>query len=198
MREVNAIKKDLTTGEVARYCQTTHFTVNNWIKAGKLRAYRTPGGHHRVRPDDFLEFLTTYRLPIPGNFALATARRILLVDDEAALVDLFSRALSQEGYEVETATDGYEAGVKMAVFKPHLLILDLIMPHINSFELCTRVKAEPLTQGVHIIAMTGYVEGGNMQRALQSGADICLEKPFHIAQLMQEVFRLLPQNGTSS
>ncbi len=189
--KVKTTKKDLTTGEVARHCQATHFTVNNWIKAGKLRAYRTPGGHHRVRPDDFLAFLTRYSLPIPDDFAPEASQRILLVDDDTNLARVLSLALGLQGYQVETAADGYDAGLKMAAFKPHLLVLDLIMPRIDGFELCTRVKTDPLTQGVKIIAMTGYVEEGNMEKALDAGADICLEKPFGIDQLLQEVLRLL-------
>ncbi|RMF89808.1 MAG: response regulator [Nitrospinota bacterium] len=185
-------RRDLTTGEIARYCQVTHFTVTNWINAGKLRAYRTPGGHHRVRPEDFIDFLITYRLPIPEEFALHSIPRILVVDDDAEVAAALSQALRQAGYQVETAADGYEAGLKMATFKPDLLVLDLIMPRINGFELCTRVKEDPATQHVKIIAMTGYVEENNVDKALASGADACLTKPFRPEQLLHEIHRFFP------
>lgn len=188
--------KDLTTGEITRYCQVAHFTVSTWIKAGKLRAYRTPGGHHRVRQDDFLAFLTTYRLPVPEEFAAQPAPRILVVDDDQAVVDLLTQVLRQENYQVQAAADGYEAGLQMATFRPHLLVLDLVMPRVNGLDLCARVKREPLTQGVKIIAMTAYVEEGQMEQALAVGADVCLEKPFRLEPLLQEVHRLLYQGST--
>lgn len=186
-------KKDLTTGEIARYCQTTYFTVNNWIKTGKLQAYRTPGGHHRVSQEHFLAFLTAYQLPVPEEFTSQLTPRLLVVDDDPGVVDMLRLALEQEGYEVETAADGYEAGLKMATFKPHLLILDLVMPRLNGFELCTRVKVDPLTRHVNIIAITAYVTEGNLEQAIAAGADVCLGKPFHTDELLREVGRLLNQ-----
>lgn len=192
---MKAKKKDLTTGAIARYCQVTHFTVTNWINAGKLRAYRTPGGHHRIRREDFLEFLLTYQLPIPEDFALQTLPRILIVDDDRAVVEVLVQALHQVGYQVESASDGYEAGLKMATFKPDLLVLDLIMPRMNGFELCARIKGNPQTQGVKIIAITGYVQEESIERAFAAGADVYLEKPFRPDQLLKEIHRLLnPKN----
>jgi excisionase family DNA binding protein len=190
--------KDLTTGDIARYCQTTHFTVNKWIKAGKLRAYRTPGGHHRVSQKNFLAFLDAYELPVPEDFVLQVAPRILVVDDDPGVVEVLCLALRKQGYRVATATDGYDAGLKMATFEPQLLILDLVMPRLNGFELCTRVKADPLTQHIRIIAITAFITGDNMQRAIAAGADSCLGKPFHIDEVLREVRRLLRRRRVPS
>lgn len=189
-------RKDLTTGEVARYCQTSLFTVSIWIKTGKLRAYRTPGGHRRIRWDDFQDFLTTYQLPMPDEvkIGLDSSPRILVVDDDPGVKDMLTQLLRQEGFEVHGASDGYEAGLRVATFKPHLVILDLVMPHINGFELCAKLKAAPPTRSVKVMAITAYAEEDNIQKAFTAGADICLAKPFHTQHLLQEIHRLLNWN----
>ena len=60
--------RPLTTGDVARYCHVTPQAVLKWIKAGKLQAYSTPGGQHRVEQRTFVEFLHEYEMPVPAEF----------------------------------------------------------------------------------------------------------------------------------
>lgn len=184
---MKTIRTDLTTGDIARHCQTTHFTVGLWIKTGKLHAYKTPGGHHRVRPDDFLSFLSRYGLPIPQALCTPTGSRILVVDDDHTILDMLTRTLRRVGYQVESASDGYDAGLLMATFKPRLLVVDLILPRVNGFDLCTRVKRDAATRDVRIIAMTACAAADTAAKALAAGADLYLEKPFHIGQFVHDV-----------
>ena len=192
---MNATKKDLTTGDIARYCRTTHFTVNGWIRDGKLRAYKTLGGHHRIVRDDFLAFLSTHHLPVPDDFAPRTTPRILVVGHDRTVAQMLTQARRQEGYQLSAAIDEYDVGLKMATFKPQLLLLDLSMSHVNGLDLCARVKRDPLTQDVKIIAMTSYAQEEAGAQALAARADACLQKPFHLKQLLREVRRLLHLPG---
>jgi excisionase family DNA binding protein len=180
----------LTTGEIARYCAVSHLTVTNWIRAGKLFASRTPGGHNRIRWEDLLRFLIEHNFPVPRELA-KEGKQILVVDDERPLAEIMAHALQEDGYQVSVAFDGYEAGLKMATLQPDLLVLDLIMPGLDGFSICQRVKANSEGKRTKIIAMTGFVQEGNLAKAIECGADLCLEKPFQLKTLKGMVAKLL-------
>lgn len=182
----------LTTGEIAKYCQVSHLTVSNWIRAGKLAASRTAGGHARVQREDFLRFLVEHNFPIPRALG-EEGKRVLVVDDEQTVAEVIVQALQEEGYQVSVAFDGYTAGIKMATTRPDLLVLDLIMPGIDGFSVCKQVKADPEARRTKVIAITGFVQEGNVEKAMECGADLCLEKPFRMQTLKAAVARLLGQ-----
>jgi len=184
----------LTTSEVAQYCQVTNDGVVKWIKAKKLKAYSTPGGHYRIRKSDFKDFLGRYGMPVDANFFTEEKKRILVVDDESTIVEVISQALGDaQAFQVNTAHDGYEAGLKIGTFRPDLIILDIMMPHMDGIEVCKRIKGDPDTETIKVVAITGHPEQGNIDRAYRSGADLCLMKPLQIEHLRREVARLLEQ-----
>jgi excisionase family DNA binding protein len=187
---VKGEKRFLTTGEIARYCAVSHLTVTNWIRAGKLFASRTPGGHNRIRREDLLRFLIEHDFPVPRELA-KEGKQILVVDDERALVETIAQTLREDGYQVSIAFDGYEVGLQMATLRPDLLLLDLIMPGLDGFSICQRVKANPEGKPTKIIAMTGFVQEGNLAKAIECGADLCLAKPFQLQTLKVMVAKLL-------
>ena len=216
------MKTLLTTGDIAAHCQVTYQTANNWIRGGKLQAFRTPGRHHRVNLAEFERFLAEHGMPpyeptATGSGVSAAERhgsepdrpqsggphavgpqpgeggrrRILVVDDDPNIVRLVTRYLSQEGeYELETAADGFEAGVQVYRFQPDLVLLDLMMPDIDGFKVCQRIKATPETQHIKVLVMTGHGSEQNLQAARERGADHCLAKPFRIAELKHHIDRL--------
>jgi len=184
----------LTTGDVARYCQVSSVTVFRWIKSGKLKAYTTPGGHFRIRQSDLRDFLISNGMPIePALFKDSSRKRVLVVDDKPDVLMVISRALTEgpDEYEVETAQDGFEAGLKLADFQPDLLILDLMMPRVNGFEVCELIRSTPNYQHIKILIVTGYASKDNIARALEAGADDYLEKPLNLHELQQKVRMLL-------
>jgi excisionase family DNA binding protein len=187
---VKGEKRFLTTGEIARYCAVSHLTVTNWIRAGKLFASRTPGGHNRIRREDLLGFLIEHDFPVPKELA-KEGKQILVVDDERGLAEIMAQTLREDGYQVSIAFDGYEAGLQMATLRPDLLVLDLIMPGLDGFAICQRVKANPEGKPTKIIAMTGFVQEGNLAKAIECGADLCLAKPFQLQTLREMVVKLL-------
>ena len=180
-------KRPYTTGEVADFCSVTINAVKKWIASGKLKAFRTPGGHYRVNHDDFLAFLEKYKLDIKTRL-FPEKRRILVVDDEPEIIEFIKGALDSIGadYEVETACDGYEALIKVGDFKPELLILDIRMPNIDGFEVCRRIKSDPALKDIRILAVTSYGED-NIEKILKCGADHCLRKPLKLEDLRKKV-----------
>ena len=183
----------LTTADVARYCHVTTDGVLKWIRAEKLKAFSTPGGHYRIYKNDFRGFLEKFSMPIDQGFFTVERPRILVVDDEPVIVEIISRSLTDEteGYMIDTAVDGYEAGYKLGKFRPDLVIMDLMMPGMDGFELCRRIRTNPTTTSTRVLAITGYPGGSTLERIYDVGADLCMVKPLQLDTLRKEVSRLL-------
>jgi len=179
----------ITTGQAASHCQVSIPAIKRWIRDGRLSAFKTPGGHARIELNEFQRFLKQYGMP--GYPVPASEVRILIVDDEPALVDLLVDVLSRDrrGFKLETATDGYEALIKVGGFKPSLLLLDVVMPRLDGIEVCRRLKGNPETRAIQILGLTGYPD--MVPELLQAGADACLTKPLDFVQLKRELKRLL-------
>lgn len=183
----------LTTSQIAAYCHMTPRSVNKWIEEGKIRSYTTPGGHYRVHPDDFRDFLKKYNMPMPPELQKGVAlKRILIVDDEKNLVNSIKRTLKLAGnYEVDAAYDGFDAGRKLLAFKPDLVILDIRMPGMDGYEVAKRIKESPEGGRVRIIAVSAFFEEEGKERILSLGADACLEKPFGDEVLIEKIEEIL-------
>jgi len=179
----------LTTGEVAHHCQVSIPAVKHWIRDGRLGAFRTPGGHSRIPLDRFQQFLRQHGMPsypVPSE-----GTRILVVDDEPDIVDIFVELLAGDprGFKIETATDGYEALIKMGAFQPSLLILDVVMPRLDGVEVCRRLRGDPRTRAIKILGITGYP--AMIPSLIEAGADACLTKPLDLRTVREELEHLL-------
>src|SRR5687768_514058 len=130
------MKKPYTTYEIAEFCEVTMKAVTQWIDQGKLPAYRTPGGHRRIRPSDFVAFLKRYQMPVPEALQSLEKPRVLIVDDDKIIVALVKRILAKIGrpLTIDVAYDGFEAGQKVASFLPDLVLLDLKLPGLDGFQ----------------------------------------------------------------
>jgi len=93
--------------------------------------------------------------------------------------------------ELETAADGFEAGLKVVSFKPHLVVLDLVMPGLDGFKLCEQVKSNSETKHIKILIVTGFGSKENAEQALGLGADGYLLKPLNADELQERVRDLL-------
>ncbi len=172
-------KQSFSTSEVAIFCHVTADTIRKWAEAGRIRVFKTPGGHRRIRLEDLLHFLRENGIPIHESLQEG-GNKILVVDDEKAIVSLVRRFLerSKVPFQIAMASDGYEAGHQVASFKPDVIFLDLRLPGIDGFEVCRRIKSDPVTSCTHIIAMTGYFEDEVASKIIELGADMLLQKPF--------------------
>ena len=191
-------KAALTTGQVAIHCQVSIETVTNWVKAGKLEAFATPGGHRRIYVEAFRTFLRDHDMP-PYGEEPAAKPRILVVDDEPDIIKLIVDILSRSGhYEIATASDGFEAGIQLTKFRPDLVVLDLMMPNINGFKVCKRIKSSEETRDVIVLVVTGYAQEENVQKAMECGADFCMAKPFSPMALLKKVDEFLQDRSQPS
>jgi putative two-component system response regulator len=116
---------------------------------------------------------------------------VLVVDDEPSTVDLLQAYLETEGYRVIAAYRGDEALEKAFAWQPDLVLLDVLMPGLNGFEVCRRLKADPLTQFVPVVILTALEELKDKMAGAEAGADDFLTKPFDHVELLARVRNLL-------
>ena len=185
----------LTTHEISRYLNVDLTTVINWCEQGKLQAYKTPGGHRRVQPENLLQFLNQYKMPIPPRFSdkMKGTLKVLIVDDEDEVRRVIARALKRNLSEAQLseARDGFEAGKLLLDIFPHLVLLDLNLPGIDGFKVCSDIRRDERFKDTQILAITGQNTPENRRKILDAGANDYLPKPFDGAGLMEKVFNLL-------
>ena len=121
--------------------------------------------------------------------------KILIVEANPRIQGLIIKMLSYNGHRLEIASDGFELGVKVMTFKPGLIILDLFMPGMDGFGLCKRIKENPDTSHVKILAILDCDTRENRDRIMAAGADAYLAKPVKSHQLIEQVKVLLNGKG---
>ena len=184
-------KQVFTTGEAAEICKVSQQTIIRCFDSGRLNGFRVPGSKFRRIPRaELLRFMRTN--DIPTDLLESTRKRILVVDDDDQIVDLFVDVLGRDDrFEVKTAQTGYDAGLLTEQFKPHLILLDYMLPDINGNLVCDRIRANPDFLRTKIIIVSGVVKREEIDELLQSGADDFVKKPFNISELVDRMATLL-------
>ena len=117
-------------------------------------------------------------------------KKILAVDDERSIVRLVQVNLQRAGYEVVTAFDGKEALEKVASEEPDLVVLDVMMPYMDGFEVLQTLRKNPGTRDLPVIMLTAKAQDADVFRGWQSGVDCYLTKPFNPMELISFVKRI--------
>jgi two-component system cell cycle response regulator DivK len=117
--------------------------------------------------------------------------KLLLVEDNEMNRDMLTRRLERKGFEVVIAVDG-QAGIDMATSSsPDIILMDLSLPVIDGWEATRRIKADPATQSIPVIALTAHAMAGDEQKALQAGCDDYDTKPIDLKRLLGKIGNLL-------
>ena len=122
--------------------------------------------------------------------------RILVVDDEIYIVHILDFSLGMEGYEVLTALDGEQALEKARDEKPDLIVLDIMMPKLDGYETCRRLKADADTKDVPVILLSAKGRNVDQKVGFEVGADDYITKPFSPRKLVERINAILG-HGTS-
>jgi len=185
--------KYFTTFEASRLLGVSLPTIVNWIKANRLKAHKTPGGHRRIAREDLLAFLRKFQMPIPAELAEEDSRplRILAVDDDPDERDLLRAILEGNGYEVEVAANGFEAGLLVGAFKPDAVVMDLMMPAMDGFAAIAALRKREETADTPVIACTGLSDPASRQKVISAGFDGHVVKPYPHEELLGLLSRLL-------
>lgn len=116
---------------------------------------------------------------------------ILVVEDSPTDLRLMTGALQPKGYQLHTASDGEEALELARSLRPRLVVLDIVLPKVNGFQVCRQLKMSPETRGIKVLMVTSKNQESDRFWGLKQGADEYLFKPFDAEQLQSAVARLL-------
>lgn len=116
---------------------------------------------------------------------------VLVIDDNGDLRDLYATYFKAAGYRVDTASDGISRLAHARQESPDVIVADLSMPHLDGWEMTRRLKNDPRTTRIPIIAVTGLTLGGSAERALDAGCDAYVVKPCLPQDLLDETRRRL-------
>ncbi len=184
-------KQVFTTGEAAEICKVSQQTIIRCFDSGRLTGFRVPGSRFRRIPrKDLLQFMKSN--DIPTDALESTKRRVLVVDDDEQIIELFLDVLSRDDrFEVKSARTGYDAGMMTEQFRPHLVLLDYMLPDINGNLVCDRIRSNPELAGTKIIVISGVVNQDQIDTLLRIGADDFVKKPFNIEKLIERMSEML-------
>jgi DNA-binding response OmpR family regulator len=119
--------------------------------------------------------------------------RVLIAEDEPNIVVSLEFLLGQAGYEVQVATSGDDTLRALQSFRPDLILLDLMLPGINGFEICKRLRADPDFAAIRIVMLTARGRSTEVAKGLALGADAYVTKPFGTHELLASIRSLLGQ-----
>ena len=131
---------------------------------------------------------------------MAESHRILLVDDEPSIVKMVGKRLEVEGFTVTVAMDGQDGLAKAQAELPDLIILDLMLPKINGYEVCTMLKQDVRYQKIPILLFTAKTQDKDEKLGMECGANAYMRKPFRGPELLEIIRKLiaaLPGGGST-
>jgi excisionase family DNA binding protein len=184
--------KDLfTTGEAAVICKVSQQTIIRCFDAGKVEGFRVPGSKFRRIPrQNLIKFMKENGIPLDG--VDTGKKKILIVDDDAEIVELIADVLLRDGrFETKSASSGYEAGIATQQYRPDLILLDYMLPDVNGNVVCHTIRSNPEFEDIKIIIVSGVVKQDEIALLLKSGAEGFIKKPFNIAELIDEIAVIL-------
>lgn len=125
-------------------------------------------------------------------------KKILIVDDDALLLEMYAEKLGREGFQVETALSGRKGLEKARGFKPDLILLDILMPSMDGFQVLEKLKSDPATKGIPVVFLTNLSEEEeNVRKGFGLGAAAYFVKarfrPAEIIEKIKEILGLVPK-----
>jgi PleD family two-component response regulator len=128
-------------------------------------------------------------MPVPAELQPPSKKKkVLIVDDDRGIVNSLRRALMLDNkYIIEAAYDGFQAGKKFSEFKPDFIILDICMPGMDGYQVCSNIRQDINNKHVKILAISGMSEPQEIKKIIDLGADDYLQKPFSNEILQQKI-----------
>lgn len=181
-------KNFYTTHEVSKFCGVYPTTVINWVKDGILPAYTTPGGHRRIKREDLLNLMKKNNMPVPEELTKGGKFRVLAIDDDPKILRMINTVLSsEEDLEVASAESGFQAGIKVSNWIPDIILLDMLMPEMDGFEVCRWLRSDEKTKDIPIIAVTVLKDPKETKKMNSCGITDYVSKPFKAQDLVKKI-----------
>jgi excisionase family DNA binding protein len=177
----------LTLGQAAKYLGVAQSTIRKWSDQGRVPAFYTPGGHRRYRRRDLDSFLER-----SGPGGSSKGPLVLIVDDDDRLREYIRVNLEMEGYAVREAGSADEGLNVLEESTPDLVLLDVMMPHVDGWEMLRRVQERHGVGGIPVIMFSGKLDERGAAEATSRGAQGFIGKPFNPQDLIDQTKQLLP------
>ena len=177
----------LTLGQAARFLGVAQSTIRKWSDQGRVPAFYTPGGHRRFRRGDLESFLARSG---PGRQHAGPS--VLLVDDDEAMRELVRLQLEREGYDVQEASSADEGLAAIESRKPELVLLDVMMPHVDGWEMLRRIQERHGAGAIPVLMFSGQVDDAAQRQAASSGASGFVGKGFDLDDLVEQAKSIVP------
>ena len=178
----------LTLGQAARFLGVAQSTIRKWSDQGRVPAFYTPGGHRRYRRSDLESFLD--RSGPAGR--PKSGPLVLLVVDDARVRERVRVNLEFEGYVVREAGSAEEGMAAIEEAKPDLVLLDVMMPHVDGWEMLRRVQERYGAGVIPVVMFSGQADERAQQQADAEGAQAFVGKPFDLQQLIDQTKAIAP------
>ena len=175
----------LTLGQAAKFLGVAQSTIRKWSDQGRVPAFYTPGGHRRYRRRDLEAFLDR-----SGPGGRSGGPLVLVVDDDARLREFMRVNLEMEGYSVREAASGEEALEAIEDQAPELVLLDVVMPGIDGWQMLQRMQERH--GSIPVIMFSGKLDDDSADEAARVGARGFLGKPFDPQELLARAKQLVP------
>jgi len=178
----------LTLGQAAKYLGVAQSTIRKWSDTGRVPAFYTPGGHRRYRRMDLDAFLERSG---PGGKP-KDGPSVLVVDDDPGVRQVVRLSLELEGYVVKEAGGAEEGLAAVENEAPDLILLDVMMPHVDGWEMLRQIQERHGAGSIPIVMFSGKVDAQTAAQATARGAQGFVGKPFDPQQLVDQAKQIVP------
>ncbi|HDM78781.1 MAG TPA: response regulator [Deltaproteobacteria bacterium] len=183
------VKEVLTLVDAAKICNVSHMTMWRWAKQGKIKTFKTLGGHHRVLWTDMIKFLEENGMDHLPERVKPRKKKVLFISDPLVGAEELVQKLRETGFLIEWATEGFEAGRTFSAFNPDCVVLNFSTPGINGPLICKTLKYDPATSPVKIIVLSD--NNIHKEEALEEiGADILLPLSDNYSLLYKKILSI--------
>jgi CheY-like chemotaxis protein len=204
MNKKRRSKNLLKISELAQQANVLPSTIRYYTDIGLLRVSgETPGGHRLYDKDPSLSVISRIQFLNRKGLTMEDikkeladskdSKKILVIDDEPELGDLVVELAKMHFpmFDVKVVYNGFSAGRILNEYLPDLIILDLMLPGVNGFEVCQQIRSSEFLGSTKILAITGYDSAENKKRIMDCGADDYLAKPMDLITLKQKIESLI-------
>lgn len=186
-------------GEVAKEADVLPSTVRYYTDLGLIKPVKETKGGHKLYDEDAINKVKRIKALVNAGRGIMEIKmelkekRILLVEDDPDAGSLIYEFLKNEfgGCKIEWVKDGFSAGRVIPDFLPDVVILDIMLPGVDGFKVCEKIKQDGLLIDSKVIAITGYDSKDVKDRILKAGADSYLPKPFELEDLKGVIKRFI-------
>lgn len=182
----------LTSYQVGSILQVNPSSVNKWVKDGRIPAFRTPGGHRRIRAADVVAFLSSHSMPVPESLMAASQRLLLIAEEDTHTQEALRFALApyQKAVKVVVVGNSVDALVQIGAMRPHMVMLGSRLGNVDGFEVCRQLKLGQDTKGVQVVIVGNEADSEPVRRAGEVGASHYIKRPLDVSEVLRELHLL--------